>query len=126
MASSAEDIYSVFPARVTVPPGSTQAIFVDVLSGQKAITIKYLSGGTLEILPATLGVSFVPGASTINGTYFIHGSTQTAAMLGALNGTGYLMGTNEILNISGPCRFYLSATGATTLVTTIRGLNAGN
>ena len=126
MASSAEDIYSLFPARVTVPPGATQAVFVDVLAGQKAITIKYLSGGTLEILPATLGASFSAGASTVNQNFFFHGSTHTAAALALLNGTGYLMGTNEILNISGPCRFYLSATGATTLLTTLRGLNAGN
>lgn len=99
---------------------------MNVFPGQQAITVKYLSGGTLEILPASLGMSFVPGTSTYSAPYFSAGSTQTAAMLAALSGTGYLMGTSEALNITGPARFYLSATGATVVTTVIRGLSAGN
>lgn len=126
MSSSSDSIYSVYPSRFYVGVGATIAVFMSVLPGEQAVTVKYMNGGTLEILPASLGMSFTPGISTYGSYAFSGGSTQSQQMLANLSGTGYLLGTTEVLNIAGPCAFYLSATGATTLVSTIRGLSAGN
>ena len=125
MSSSNDDLYSVLPTRFFVGVGATVAVFLDNFPGQKSLTVKYMNGGTLEILPASVGASFVQGTSTI-GTPFSAGSTQSLAMLAALSGTGYLMGTSEVLTFDGPTRMYLSATSATTTVCIIRGLSAGN
>lgn len=126
MASSSDDIFSLATSRVTVPVGATLAAFVDILPGEISCTVKYLSGGTLEILQCSTGASLVSGGSQLfSAPNFMSGSTQTVAMLAALSGTGYLMGTSEVLNFDGAPRFYLSSTGATTIVTLIRGLRAG-
>lgn len=126
MASSSDDLFALFGARYTIGSTSANALFVDILPGQKSITVKYLSGGTLEILPASTGMSLVGGGSqSFWSPNFTSGSTQTLAMLQALSGTGYLMGTSEVLNFDGAPRFYLSAIGATTFVTVIRACGAG-
>lgn len=125
MVSSSDDIFSVLPSRVAVQPGATLAVFVDIVPGEKSLLIKYLSGGTLEILPASLGASFVPGTSTYGSYAFTAGSTQTAAMLAVLSGTGYLMGTSEALTFDGAPRLYLSSTGATSVVAIIKSLSSG-
>ena len=121
MASSFDDIFSLQPGRITVPVGATLAVFVDVISGEKALLLKYVSGGTLEILSVTSGASTFYGGSG----FFIAGSTQTPAMLAAMSGTGYVFTAGEVLSIDGPCRMYLSSTGATTIVHTLQGKAQG-
>lgn len=103
------DIFGLVGGRATIAPGATLALFMSPIAGQAAWTVKYLSGGTLEILGATL-----PSA----------GATISAADLVALSGTGYLMGTTEALSLDGPASFYLSALSATTMVTFLRGKTA--
>lgn len=124
MVSSSDNILSIYPSKVVVPIGATAAVFIDVAPGEQGILVKYSSGGTLELLPASLGASFVYGTSTVNYN-FTSGSTQTAAMLIALSGTGYLMGTSEILTLDGSPRFYLSSLGATSIVYVLKGVGAG-
>jgi hypothetical protein len=125
MSAPSQLTYSLNTTRTFIGVGATLALFVDVQPGQIATTVKYMNGGTLEILPPTLGMSFVPGVSTVNQGIFLGGSTQSLAMLAALSGTGYLMGSSEVLSFNGPTRFYLSALGATTLVCVIRHFGAG-
>lgn len=108
MATSGSDsIFGLATSRIEVPPGSTQAVLFEALAGQNSVLLKYFSGGTLEILGVSTGV------------------TLTAVQLAAANQSGYLMGTSEILALDGPVRCYLSSTGATTTVMVIRGKTAG-
>ena len=93
--------------RLILAPGSTLAVFMDPVAGQGNWKVKYLSGGTLEIVGASLG------------------STLSQASLAGLSGSGYLMGATEALDIDGPARFYLMAHGATTFVTLLREKTSG-
>lgn len=125
MSAPSQLIYSLATSRPIVLPGATQALFIDILPGQLYTQVKNIGNtGSLEILQCSTGASLIPGISTVN-VAFTAGSTQTAAMLAALSGTGYLMAANEVLTFQGPCRFYLSAPGATCQVAIIKGLGAG-
>lgn len=128
MAAPSQLLYSILTSKPFIGVGATLALFVDVLPGQLTTTIKNLgSTGVLEILPALSGLSLVAGGSNLYSTpNFISGSTQTLAMLAALNGTGYQMGAAEVLTFNGPCRFYLSQTGSTNQVCIMKGIGAGN
>lgn len=127
MSRSYDDIRGLLTSRITVPVGATLAVFVDVISGERAFLMKYVSGGTLEILPASLGASlnYAGFTQSVGSPNFVTGSTQTPAMLAALSGTGYVMTSQEVLSFDGPVRMYLSATGQTTIVHTIYGKGAG-
>jgi hypothetical protein len=107
--SSSDSVCTLGVTRMAIAPGSTQALFIDINATENNFLFKYQSGGTLEILGATGPL----------------GSTLTVAQLATANQTGYLVGTSEVLSIGGACRFYLSATGATTLVHMLRGRSAG-
>lgn len=127
MATSFDDIFGVNPFRITVPVGATNAYFLNVIHREKALMIKYVSGGTLEILPASQGGSLINGGSQLYSTpNFLGGSTQTPGMLAALSGTGYVMTAGEVISIDGPCRMYLSSTGATTIIHAIQGTGQGS
>lgn len=111
MSTSSDDsVMTLGATRMVIPVGSSLALYVDINATENNLLFKYYSGGTLEIFGATGPL----------------GSTLTQAQLTASNQTGYLVGTSEILSIGGPCRFYLSATGATCIVHMIRGRSAGN
>lgn len=88
----------------TVPAGYSNALLVTPAAGEISSTLKYFTGGSLEILQAT------QGAST---------PVQTAAAL------GYLLGTTEIVNTDGAARYYLCATGTTTQAYYLRRLSQG-
>lgn len=106
--SSNDSIFSLQTDRINVGLGATLAVLYDQTATQNSILLKYFSGGTLEII----GVSF--------------GVTLTAAQMATASGTGYVVGTTEILSIDGPARFYLMSTGATTVVMSIRGKTPGS
>lgn len=106
MASSSESIFGVVTSQVVVPPGATNAVFVDVVPKEGAVLLKYFSGGTLEI----------------HGS--ITGSTLPGATLAPLIGTGYILSTSEVISLAGPTRFYLMATGSTAVACLLRGLTA--
>lgn len=101
------DVFGVIGEKIVVGPGATLAFLVGATAGQLSSTIKYFSGGSLEIIQAPVGTTWA-GASLVN-----------------LQGTGYLMGTSEAVNLSGPVRYYLMATGSTTVCYHIRGLSDG-
>lgn len=120
MASSSDQIYGLQASRVNVGTGATLAFFLDVVPGQISTVIKYLSGGTLEIIGCTTNAAINDFSKAAQGT------TYSAADLASLSGTGYLMATNEVLSFAGPIRCYLSSTGATTIVHIIKGRSEGN
>ena len=86
--------------------GMSSPLLIVENSGQVSGTIKYFSGGSLEIVGVTFGVTYT-------GT-----SLQIA-------GTGYLFGTSEAFNYSGPARFYLCSTGATAVAYQLLGFGPG-
>ncbi len=89
--------------RITV--GLSQIVRVMPGAYQYAEGIKIFSGGgTLEICPPALS-----GTSTAAGNW----------------GTGYPIGASEVVNLGGPCVFYLAATGATMVATVLLGYTSG-
>lgn len=102
--SSNQRSYALGATQLVVAPGATNALLVSPAPGEVSHGIKYISGGSLEILAPPLSYDgYAPG------------STWTGASLVALLGRGYLMGTSEADNIDGPARYYLMATGATAI-----------
>lgn len=101
------DLYGVSTALISVPLGATVALLMQPAPGEVASTIKYVSGGSLEIHGAPVGTT-APGGSLVT-----------------LNGTGYIFGTSEVLSFDGATRYYLMATGATVVCAQIRGLSSG-
>lgn len=101
--SSFDSVYSFGSTKIAVPVGATLALLITANAFQSAITLKYFSGGTLELIGCP------------------QGTTLTAQNLSDASGQHYLFATNETLNIGGPARFYLSSTSATTVVMALRG-----
>lgn len=106
MSSSSESIFGLTAMQIAVPAGATNAVFIDNVPKQGAMLLKYFSGGTLEIHGA------------------LNGSTMAGATLAPLIGTGYILGTSEAVNIDGPARFYLMATGSTAVACLLKGLTS--
>lgn len=100
-----------------VPVGATVALFMQPFPGQINSTFKFFSGGTCEILPAGLTQSAI-------GVYV--GTTQPLGTLAAISGSGYCFSAGEVLTISGPAAFYLSSTGATSVLHAMFGKGQGN
>ena len=74
--------------------GLSTIVGVTVTANQNAMIFKRFSGGTLEVGGASL-------------TW----------------GQGYIVGTNEIINVNSTGTFYLAATGATVTVMFLRGFD---
>lgn len=104
MSSSSTDIFGLGTTQIVVAPGATNARWIDFGERVTSLQVKYFSGGTLEIVGSPAGGT-MPGAS-----------------LAGLPGTQYIMGTSEVQSIDGPCRFYLMATGSTTIACLMAGL----
>jgi hypothetical protein len=105
--SSYDSVFALGATRVIVPVGATLAVLMTPVAGQNSILLKYFSGGTCEIIGCTLG------------------QTLSAADLSSASGSGYLLGSSEILQIDGPARYYLSSTGATTTLMLLIGKSQG-
>ncbi len=99
------DIHGFGATNIAIP---TNAPFlIPEEAGQVSGTLKLLSGSSLEICGVPIGV------------------TYTGTSLTSLPGKGYLLGTSEVFNYSGPARYYLAATGATAVCSIIRGYGPG-
>jgi len=117
--SSDDGIQNLITGRVIVPTGATLAVLFDLSQYENSMMLKHLPfGGTCEILGIT-------NAPTIGyGVTAQYGATLAGATLAAMSGTGYLLGIGEVFSIDGPCRFYISNTGATATFTFMKGLTA--
>ncbi len=100
--SSIEDVASIVAAQIVV--GTSGGSFVGVTGGPgvNSQVLKYFSGGTCTV----------------------YGDTMSAAGGSAL--FGYIMGTNESLNLGGPTPYYITASGATTVLMLIKTRTSGN
>lgn len=114
------DVNAVIGERLVVGSGGSFGLLVTPYQGEVASILKYFTGGSLEIVAAPPGPSLpnYPGSTVVGGTWL-------GASLNALAGTGYMFGTSETLNITGPARYYLIATGATTTVMHFVGRSQG-
>ena len=94
---------------LAVPPGATAARMVIPPAGTLSLSLKYFSGSSLEVFAA-------PQGATTGSLPLSNGVTL---------GSGYLMGTTEVVNASGCPKFYLAATGATGVAHLLFGLSQG-
>lgn len=86
-----------------VPAGASLAVLVQAAPGEITSSVKYFSGGSLEIIGCVgPGLTGVPTP-----------------------GSGYLLGTAEVMNIDGAARYFLVATGATAVAYFAKGLSQG-
>jgi hypothetical protein len=102
------DINGIAPSRVVIAPGATNSRLIQPIAGEISSGLKYFSGGSLEIVQAPLG-------TTLSGTQLIATSADNK----------YLISNGEVLNFDGGVRYYLMATGATTIAYIMRGLSTG-
>lgn len=114
--SSYDSIFALGSTRIIVPVGSTLALFMQPFAGQISTVLKLTSGGTCEIFPA--------GQTQIGVGVFL-GTTVAAATLSAWAGSGYAFSASEVLTISGPVSYYLSSTGATSILHALFGKGQG-
>lgn len=110
MSSSGDNVQNLSPQIYVVPVGVTAALFVGAVPNQCNVQIRNVSGGgTLSILAANAGSTYAGGtllALSATFSYFVG-----------------VTGAESIVKLQGPASFYLAATGASTTVTILRGLN---
>lgn len=96
------DVYAMGSTRFYV--GTSAIVQVGPTDNQLSLTLKLFSGNSLEIVsrPAALSGSSAAGW-----------------------GIGYMIGASEVVNVSGPARYYLAATGATAQVHVLIGYSQG-
>lgn len=94
--------YGFQATTLIVGPGASLALLVNPISLQISMSLKYASGSTLEIFHVDPGVTLCPVVTA---------------------GTGYPVGSNEIVNSSGAPKFVLCATGATCIAYLLLGLS---
>lgn len=96
-------LYGVTCGIYTIPATGASALLVTSAPGEVSGFIKYFGGGSCEIIGAPgPGLTFAPTV-----------------------GTGYLLGAAEVVQINGPARYYLAATGGTATVYFCKGLSEG-
>lgn len=95
-----DDVFQFLPERINV--GLSSIIGVTVWPGQVSVSLKYFTGGTLEV----------------GGTYAVTAGATVAFTWGK----GYVMDTAESLSSNMSGIFYLAATGATVTAMLIRGI----
>ncbi len=98
---SREDVFGLYPETLAVGAGVTCAI--STMPGQNACILKWVSGGTLVVI----------GASLSTGSTF------------AINNQ-YIVGTSEILNLAALSgKIFITAVGSTMVCSLIRGRSEG-
>lgn len=96
-------VYGVTSGFIAVPAGVSLAYLMQQAPGEISSSIKYVGGGSLEIIGrGGQGATVVPTA-----------------------GTGYLMSGGEAFNFDGAASYYLVATGATATLYFLKGLSQG-
>ncbi len=96
---------------LTVPAGYSLALLVSPIAGEVSSTLKWFSGGSLEILQA--------------GFTQVSAQTQAVFPVQTAVDQGYLLSVAEVVNTDGAARYYLAATGTTTQAYLLRGLSQG-
>lgn len=102
------DVSALQPQIISVITGGGSATLIGATAGQVGGILKWMSGGSLEIFYAPVGVS---------------SGSQPAG--GAAGSSGYLVGTAELVSVTGPARFYLVATGSNAVCHYLRAMGPG-
>jgi hypothetical protein len=97
-------VYGYTAQVLAIPAGASLSRYVTPAPGEIWSRLKYVSGGSLEIMGASAG-----------------GMTGIAPAAG----TGYIFGTTEIIEQRGAASYFLQATGATAVAHLLRGLSQG-
>lgn len=116
MSSSSDNIFSLAASNLNIVAGATNAVLVNAVAYQSSVLVKFISGGSLEIIQAGVPVSGESSAAA---------ATLTPAQLATASGKGYPVTVSESINISGPATFYLAAYGSTAVVGILKGLSDG-
>lgn len=95
--------YGFTAGQYVVGVGASFSVLVQAAPGEISSTVKYFSGGSLELI----------------------GCTGPGATGGVVAGSGYLFDAGEAVNIDGAARYYLCATGATAIAYFAKGLSQG-
>lgn len=107
------DVYSIPSFQLTISPGG--AVKVGPFPQQLAMSIKFLSGATLEIgtWGASLPSAALAGISGLTGAF--------TAATSQVPGTMYPMSTNEVFSVNNSGVVVLYASGATCVVAIASG-----
>ncbi len=99
--ASQEDVASIITQTINV--GTSGGFYVGITGGPgvNSQILKYFSGGTLLIYGDTVSAA---GASTLNA---------------------YVLGVSESLNLGGPTPYYVTSTGATSVLMLIKTKTSG-
>lgn len=108
------DIGSILSLRYTLSSGAI--VKVGSFPGQEAVSIKLISGGTLEI--GNYGDNPTPGGYTLLTGAAVVSTGQTF-------GSMYYLSANEVFSASANGGLYLYASGATCVVTIANGRSVG-
>lgn len=112
---SVESVYGFLGGRYVMAPGSILQLGPSV--GANALTIKLLSGGTLEI--GGLGASSAIGSTVLAGT------VTDSASIGQTFGVLYPLSANEVYAGNFAGKMYLYASSATCVVAIEIGRSQG-
>ena len=96
-----DDVFQFLPQQLVI--GLSQIFGVTIGAGQVSVSLKWFSGGTLEI----------------GGTYVLSSTGVTTAFTW---GTGYVLDTTESLSSNMSGNFYLAASGSTVVAMLLRGI----
>jgi hypothetical protein len=104
MSSPRDEVWGFQQQQLVVGTSAGFGLLITPLPGEVSSQVKYASGGSIEIFNCPVGTT-APGTSLVAGK-------------------GYLLGTAEVLNITGPAQYYLVATGSTATAFCLKGLGA--
>lgn len=105
MSTIRDDVARLWPETVTIAPGIT--LEIKPIQGQVGYIMKYVSGGSLGILPTSRNPYGQSGIQSTTGVSYL--TTNI-----------YTVGTNEILNLSMTDSTFVYATGATLVFSILR------
>jgi hypothetical protein len=107
--SADRDVYGLKAETIAIPATGASALYFAPLSGQLVWTLKMLSGSSVSIVGTNYG-------ATLSGS-----AIDTAVSAGHF----YPLGSAEAVSIDGACAFYVVCTGATGVLSYLRGFSAG-
>lgn len=104
-----KDVLGLATETIAIPATGASALYFGAQGGQVAWVLKMLSGSSLSLVGVNYG-------ATLSGTAIDAAVTA---------GHYYPLGSAEAVNIDGACAFYVVATGATGVLSYLRGFSAG-
>ena len=95
--------------QITIPPGSTNAVYILPESGELSSAFNYISGGSVMLFAVprdTNNVLYAQGQTWLGPSLVVIGNSAL----------GYVLSTTATYNVQGAAHYYLMAVGATAVV----------